>query len=99
MSVTEVTGIAGTGRESFDGLMKDWYGPMWEDHVNSNTKVLSATGLGKTRGKMGGRRVWTAVVAQSPASDVDAHTEKAQGDRGDSLPTVGVPLSSAFFTP
>ena len=90
MSVTEVTGIAGTGRESFDGLMKDWYGPMWEDHVNSNTKVLAATGLGKTRGKMGGRRVLNAVVDQYPSSAGVAHMENA---------TITDPASSNAFQP
>jgi hypothetical protein len=70
--------------------MKDWYGPMWEDHVNSNTKVLSATGLGKTRGKMGGRRVLNAVVDQYPSSAGVAHMENA---------TITDPAASSAFQP
>ena len=35
MAVSEISGIAGTGREAMDGLMKDWYGTLWEDHVNT----------------------------------------------------------------
>jgi len=46
---------AGPGREVMDGLMKDWYGSLWQDHVNSSAKCLAATGLKDVRGKMGRR--------------------------------------------
>jgi|15BtaG_2_1085339.scaffolds.fasta_scaffold00806_3 hypothetical protein len=77
MAVVEVTGIAGTGREAMDGLMKDWYGSLWEDHVNSNAKCLAATGLGKVRGKMGGRRVLSAFIDKYPQSAGIAHFENS----------------------
>lgn len=77
MAIQEVTGITGTGREAMDGLMKDWYGSLWEDHVNSTAKCLSLTGLGKVRGKMGGRRVLSAVIDSYPTSAGIAHFENA----------------------
>jgi len=77
MAISEISGIAGTGREAMDGLMKDWYGTKWEDHVNSNAKCLALTGLGKVRGKMGGRRVLSAVVDSYPTSAGIAHFENA----------------------
>jgi len=73
-----------------DGLMKDWYGSLWEDHVNSSAKCLSATGLGKVRGKMGGRRVLSAVIDQYPQSAGVAHFENA---------TLTDPQSLAAFQP
>ena len=43
------------GRSAMDGLMKNWYGSLWQDHVNSSAKCLAAAGLKDVRGKMGGR--------------------------------------------
>ena len=77
MAISEISGIAGTGRESMDGLMKDWYGTKWEDHVNTTAKCLALTGLGKVRGRMGGRRVLSAVIDSYPQSAGVAHFENA----------------------
>ena len=77
MAINEISGIAGTGREAMDGLMKDWYGTAWEDHVNSSAKCLALTGLGKVRGKMGGRRVLSSVVDSFPQSAGVAHFENS----------------------
>ncbi len=66
MPVIEATNVDGTGRSEFDGLAKDWFGSMWEDHVN--TELVIASLIGKTRGRMGGRRVLSAVVDGYPQS-------------------------------
>jgi len=89
-SVAEVTGVVGTGREAWDGLMKDEYGPLWEDHVNKSAKCLSATGLGKVRGRMGGRRQLHAVIDSYPQSAGVAHFENA---------TLTDPSSATGFQP
>lgn len=28
-----------TGREHLDSLMNNWYGSLWEDHINQTTKL------------------------------------------------------------
>ena len=45
------------GRSAMDGLMENWYGSLWQDHVNSSAKCLAAAGLKDVRGKMGERRL------------------------------------------
>ena len=95
MAISEISSTTtgwngGTGREAMDGLMKDWYGTLWEDHVNTQAKCLSLTGLGKVRGKMGGRRVLSAVIDQYPQSAGVAHFENA---------SIVEPLSANAFQP
>ncbi|HAW74349.1 MAG TPA: hypothetical protein DCW74_01270 [Alteromonas australica] len=90
MTVSEVTGIAGTSREAFDGLMKDEYGPLWEDHVNKSAKCLALTGLGQVRGRMGGRRQLHAVIDSMPQSAGVAHFEGS---------TLTDPSTSSSFQP
>ena len=89
-SVLEVNGIAGTSREAFDGLMKDEYGPLWEDHVNKSAKCLALTGLGQVRGRMGGRRQLHAVIDSMPQSAGVAHFEGS---------TLTDPSASSSFQP
>ena len=83
MSILEATVGQGTGRSQFDGLGKDWYGRMWEEHVNSKVEVLKI--IGKVRGKMGGRRVLTAVIDGYPQSAGVAHLEYADITKPKSL--------------
>lgn len=66
MTVTEVTGVTGTGREAFANLLKTVYGPLWQLHVH--TKVVIWSLIAKPKGRMGGKATLSAVVNQIPQS-------------------------------
>src|SRR5438105_2785064 len=88
MALTETTGVTGTGRSAFTSMLKDVYGPKWEDHVHSQVVIWSL--IMKERGKMGGKRTLTAVVDTFPQSAGIALLEDA------TLPT---PRSLSAFNP
>ncbi|HYE57408.1 MAG TPA: hypothetical protein VD948_02835 [Rhodothermales bacterium] len=85
---TEVSVSAATGRLAFANLLKDDYGPRWEDHVHKEVVIWSL--IAKERGKMGGKRTLTAVVSAFPQSAGIALVEDA------TLPT---PRSLTAFNP
>ncbi len=66
MATNESTGVAGQGRSSFAGRLKDNFFPKWDDHVHTQTVVAEL--IAKKGGTMGGKQSLGSVRDSLPQS-------------------------------